>query len=387
MNNGDQKMGKEILILGAGFGGLEAATGLRQQLDDSHRITLIDKNDSFVIGFNKFDVMFGRRSPESVKSYYQDIAAEGVTFIQDTVKEIDLINKQVKTTSAEFPYDYLIVALGADLAPEAIPGFVTGGHHFYSLEGAERLRPIIETFQAGTILITIFGAPYKCPPAPFEAAFQLHDYFVHKGIRDNITLKVLTPAPSALPVSPTGTAEVERRLKERGIPLLTGHHVTSLEPEKRQAIVEGHDPVSYDLFLGVPLHVPPPVVRQSAFGGWITVNHDNLETQFTNVYAVGDVTKIPVGAGAVPKAGAFAEAAAKEVVKDIVNKILGRNDPVKFEGIGACLLEFGAGEIARLEANFLATDTPGVILVGPSADFRRDKEEFESTRKGRWFNQ
>lgn len=378
-------MGKDILILGAGFGGLEAATGLREQLDNTHRITLIDKNDSFVIGFNKFDVMFGRRSPESVKSYYQHLAAEGVHFIQDTVKEIDLISKQVKTDSAEFPYDFLIVALGADLAPETTPGFITGGHHFYSLEGAERLQPVIETFEAGTILISILGAPYKCPPAPFEAAFQLHDLFARKGIRDNITLKVLTPAPTALPVSPTGTVVVEQRLKERDIPLLTGHRVTSLDPEERLALVEDHDPVPYDLFLGVPLHVPPQVIRESAFGGWITVNHDTLETQFTNVYAVGDVTKIPVGAGAVPKAGAFAESAAKVVVTDIVNKLLGRSAPVKFDGIGACFLEFGAGEIARLEANFLATETPSVTLVGPSTDFRRDKEAFETTRKGRWF--
>jgi sulfide:quinone oxidoreductase len=378
-------MGKDILILGAGFGGLEAATGLRAQLDNSHHITLIDKNDSFVIGFNKFDVMFGRRSPESVKSYYKDIAAEGVTFVQDAVKEIDLISKRVKTASAEFPYDFLIVALGADLAPEATPGFVTGGHHFYSLEGAERLRPIIETFQAGTILISIFGAPYKCPPAPFEAAFQLHDLFLRRGIRDNVTIKVLTPAPTALPVSPTGTVVVEQRLKERNIPLLTDHRVTSLEPEKRQAVIEDHDPIPYDLFLGIPLHVPPQVVRESAFGGWITVNHDTLETQFTNVYAVGDVTKIPVGAGAVPKAGAFAEGAAKVVVTDIVNKILGRTNPVKFDGTGACFLEFGAGEIARLEANFLGGEKPEVLLVGPTADFRSDKEEFETSRKERWF--
>ncbi len=380
-------MGKDILILGAGFGGLEAATGLREQLDSSNTITLIDKNDSFVIGFNKFDVMFGRRSLESVKSYYKDLAAGGVNFVQDEVKEIDLISKQVKTGSAEFNYDYLIIALGADLAPEATPGFVTGGHHFYSVESAAELWPVIETFTAGTILISIFGAPYKCPPAPFEAAFQLHDYFTGKGLRDAITIKVLTPAPSALPVSPTGTAEVERRLQERDIPLLTGHQVTALDPHTNQAVVEGHDPLDYDLFLGVPLHVPPRVVRESAFGGWIMVNHDTLETEFHNVYAVGDVTKIPVGAGAVPKAGAFAEGAAKVVVQDIVNKILGRDEPVKFDGTGVCFLEFGAGDIARLEGNFLGGETPEVLLVGPSPDFRRNKIEFETSRKGKWFNQ
>jgi sulfide:quinone oxidoreductase len=140
------------------------------------------------------------------------------------------------------------------------------------------------------------------------------------------------------------------------------------------------------LFLGVPIHVPPQAVRESAFGGWISVNHDTLETQFENVYAVGDVTKIPVGAGAVPKAGAFAEGGARVVVTDIVNKVYGRTNPVKFDGTGACFLEFGAGEIARLEANFLGGEKPEVLLVGPTADFRSDKIDFETSRKGRWFN-
>jgi sulfide:quinone oxidoreductase len=293
----------------------------------------------------------------------------------------------VRVGSAEHGYDILIIALGADLAPEATPGFVGGGYHFYSVAGAERLWPVINGFEAGTVLISIFGAPYKCPPAPFEAAFQLHDFFVRKGVRDNITINVLTPAPTALPVSPTGTAVVERRLAERNIPLLTGYRVTAVEPEKRQAIVEGHEPVDYDLFIGVPIHVPPKVVRESAFGGWITVNHDTLETAFENVYAVGDVTKIPVGAGAVPKAGAFAEGGAKAAVLDILNKIYGRNEPVKFDGAGACFLEFGAGQIARLEANFLGGEKPEVLLVGPTADFRDDKVNFERSRKGKWFKQ
>jgi sulfide:quinone oxidoreductase len=380
-------MKKHILILGAGFGGLEAATSLRQELDESFQITLVDKSSYFMIGFSKFDVMFGRRSQEAVKSYYSNLAAEGVEFVQDVVEVIDPQNKRVKTSSAEFSYDFLIVALGADLAPEATPGFVEGGHHFYSLAGADRLCPIIRDFRAGTILISILGAPYKCPPAPFEAAFQLHDFFVSRRLRDRVTIKVLTPAPTALPVSKSGTVVVEQLLKERAIELLPGHRVTSLDPEKREAAVEGKEPAAYDLFLGVPLHRPPQVVRESALGngGWIEVNRDNLETEFENVYAVGDVTLIKVGQGAVPKAGAFAEGGAKVVVKDILNKVYNRSEPVKFDGVGACFLEFGFGEVAKLEANFLGGPEPEVVLVGPSVAFRPDKETFETSRRARWF--
>jgi sulfide:quinone oxidoreductase len=173
------KMGKQILITGAGFGGLEAATSLREKLDDSFNITLIDKNDFFIIGFTKFDVMFGRRSAEEVKSYYKNLATKGINFVQDTVERIDRGNKIVKTSSADFTYDFLVVALGADLAPEAIPGFIEGGHEFYSLQGAQRLYPLIENLSSGTILISIFSKPYKCPPAPYEAAFQLHDFLTY----------------------------------------------------------------------------------------------------------------------------------------------------------------------------------------------------------------
>ena len=139
-------MSTHILILGAGFGGLEAATRLRERLDSSVEITLIDKNDSFIIGFSKFEVMFGRRSAEAVKSYYKNIAADGVNFVQDTIEVIDVEHKRVKTTAAEFTYDYLIVALGADLAPGAIPGFAEGGYEFYSLQGAQQLYPIIDNW-------------------------------------------------------------------------------------------------------------------------------------------------------------------------------------------------------------------------------------------------
>ena len=182
-------MGKEILILGAGFGGLEAASILRERLDDSHRITLIDKNDHFIIGFSKFEVMFGRRTAGQVKAYYADLAHDGVEFIRDTIETIDPERRTVTTRSASFGYDHLIVGLGAELVPEATPGFVEGGYEFYSLAGAERLYPVLDGFTAGTILLSVFGKPYKCPPAPFEAAFQLHDFFTAKGVRDDIELR------------------------------------------------------------------------------------------------------------------------------------------------------------------------------------------------------
>ena len=380
-------MDKNILILGAGFGGLEASTSLREKLDDSFNITLIDKSEFFIIGFTKFDVMFGRRSAEEVKSYYKNIASDGINFVKDTIELIDPENKIVKTKHSEFSYDFLIIALGADLSPEAIPGFVEGGHEFYSLQGAEKLYPVINNFKSGTILISIFNKPYKCPPAPYEGALLLHDYFVDKGIRGNVQINVLIPGPTPLPLAANVSSQIEKLLEENNIKLYKKHKVVGLDPDKKIAFVENNDSVKYDLFLGIPVHVPPTVVRESAVSnnGWISVNKDNLETKFDNVYAVGDVTNIPVGEHAVPKAGAFAETAAQVVVNDILAKINSKTNQSRFDGTGTCYIEVGGGNVAELNANILGGKEPIVELKAPEQIFRKNKELFEKDRIKKWF--
>lgn len=380
-------MAKHILILGAGFGGLEAATSLRKKLDDSYKITLIDKNDFFIIGFTKFDVMFGRRTVSDVKSYYKNIAGAGIHFVRDTIEQIDPENRTVKTGTGTFSGDFMIVALGADLAPQAIPGFSEAGHEFYTLAGAEKLFPVIDRFRAGTLVLSIFSKPYKCPPAPYEAALQLHDFFSQKGVRDNITIKMLIPAPTPLPIAKEVSAEIEKRLAHNDIELHKKHKVVEIDAQHKMAIVEGEQPVPFDLFIGVPVHVAPQVVRDSALGenGWISVDPTNLKTRFENVYAIGDVNNIPVGEFAVPKAGAFAEAAAKVVVNDILNKLKNENNPVNFDAKGTCYVEFGAGNVAALNANFLGEAAPRVVLDGPSSSLRSEKARFEKDRIGKWF--
>jgi sulfide:quinone oxidoreductase len=380
-------MGEHILILGAGFGGLEAATTLRERLDSSFKITLVDKSDFFIIGFTKFEVMFGRRSADRIKSYYKNLATAGINFVHDQIELIDPENKTVKTRTTNFRYDFLVVALGADLAPKAIPGFVEGGFEFYSLSGAQRLYPVIKSFHSGTILISIFNKPYKCPPAPYEAAFQLHDFFINEGVRDNISIKVLIPGPTPLPIAKDVSAEIEKLLDAKDIQLCKQHKVLEINPENKTAIIENKEPMNYDLFIGIPIHRPPKVVRESALGNndWIQVNKNNLETDFKNVYAVGDVTNIPVGEFAVPKAGAFAEAAAKIVVEDILNKLKNESNTVRFDATGTCYIETGEGAVGELNANFLGEPQPKVALKGPSLEFRKNKESFESDRIAKWF--
>ncbi len=380
-------MAKEILILGAGFGGLEAATGLRQGLDSSYRVTLIDKSDYFIIGFSKFEVLFGRQTAHGVKSFYRDLAQDGVNFVQDTIELIDPNTRIVRTSRATYNYDYLVVALGAELAPELTPGFVEGGYEFYSLEGAAKLYPVLEEFSAGTILLSILGQPYKCPPAPYEAAFQLHDFFTRQGRRKTIDIKMLIPAPAPLAVAEGAADEVWRRFGERGIELLTPHKVTGLDPLAKKAQIAGLADMAYDLFIGVPVHRPPKVIRESALGNgsWVKVNRDTLVTNYDNVFAVGDVTSIPVGDLSVPKAGAFAEEAAKVVVANLLYRLTGQGQPLKFDAIGTCFLEFGDDQVAQISANYLGQAEPDVALEGPSEELREGKKQFHDDRIKRWF--
>lgn len=377
---------KKILILGAGFGGLETASGLGAVMKEGYEITLIDKNEAFFIGFSKIDVLFGRRTEEQVKYRYENLRLQDVRFVQATITSIDTDAKSVATTRGTFSYDYLAVALGASLDNHAIPGFVeSGANEFYSMEGAVRLRPILEAFSRGTLLIAIFKPPYKCPPAPYEVAYQLHDLFVRKGIRDAIRMKMVIPAPRPVD-NPKVSEALETLLAERNIELIPATPITAIDAPARKAVSAGIT-LDYDLLLGVPVHTLPQAITTSKLGrtGFIQVSPKNLETAIPDVYAVGDVSNIPVADKAVPKAGAFAEDAARTVVSDILRKEGLTHALVKFNAIGACYLELGGGRVARVNANYLGGENPQVSLEGPSSELYPDKLRFESSRRDRWF--
>ena len=379
-------MSTEVLVLGAGFGGLEAATSLKRELGDEVSVTVVDRGESFTVGFSKLDLAFGTGRPIGTGAF-TELAAQGIRFLREEITRIDPESRQVTAGDHALSYDYLLVALGARLDPAAIPGFEAHGHEFYSIDGARALNPVLEAFDGGTIVLSIFSKPYKCPPAPYEFAFMLDDFFTRKGIRDRVTIRMLIPAPMPLPIAAGVSAEIESLLAERHIELLKKHRVTAVDGESRTAVVEGRDPVPYDLFIGVPVHRPPVVVADSPLGdgGWIAVDSESLRTRWPDVYAVGDVIHVPVGDFAVPKAGVFAEDGARVVVDDIVGRVRGGAGTSRFEGKGACFLEFGQGKVAALDANFLGGPEPRVVLRGLSEEFRPDKEAFVAERLRRWF--
>jgi sulfide:quinone oxidoreductase len=373
---------KQVVILGAGFGGLELATRLSDSFADDVRVTLIDRNDSFSFGFSKLDILFGRKTAADVLVRYCDISKEAVEFRQERVTSIDPEKRRVITDQGSYDADVLAVALGAEYDFAATPGFEEGGSEYYSVAGAERMRDVLPDFDSGRILIGILGQPFKCPPAPFEGALLLHDHLVERGIRANAEIRVIGPMAAPVPITKEVSQSILGALHERGIEYVPKQRVVELDTHGKEARLESGGTVPYDLFVGIPIHRVPEVVESSglAVDGWVPVNHSNLMTQFTDVYAFGDVAGIPMA-----KAGVFAEAAAAVVADDIGARLRGGVLERPYEGAGNCYLEFGRGMVGKVEANFLGGPAPTARLVGPSRDLAAEKEAFASTRRARWF--
>ena len=373
---------KHVVILGAGFGGLELASRLSDSVADEVRVTLIDQNDGFTFGFAKLGILFEGKDAAAVRIPYRDLAKPGVEFRQERVSAIDPAARRVTTDRGSYDADILVVALGADYDLDATPGFAEGGLEYYSIAGAERMRDALPAFAGGTILIGVLGQPFKCPPAPFEGAFLLHDQLVERGIRDRTELRVIAPMAAPVPITPEVSQQFLDELTARGIEYIGQKRVVQLDPSTKQAVLESGERLSYDLFVGIPIHRAPAVVAESGLApkGWVAVDPDNLMTPFPDVYAVGDVVGLPMA-----KAGVFAENAAGVVADDITARLRGEELARRYEGEGNCYIEFGGGRVAKVEANFLGGPAPTAQVVGPSESLAADKESFASTRRARWF--
>ncbi|MEO6733196.1 MAG: FAD/NAD(P)-binding oxidoreductase [Ferruginibacter sp.] len=370
-----------VVVLGAGFGGLELSSLLSETIGGNLDLTLIDQNDSFYFGFSKLDVMFGRKPSDAVKISYSSIVKPGVQFRRETITAIDPVKKIVTTQNNVYEADVLVVALGANYDIGVTPGLTAFGNEYYSFEGAEKLREVIPTFTKGHAIVGVCGAPFKCPPAPSEAALMMHDYLTNAGVRDACTISLVIPYGTPIPPSPDSSKALIKAFEERNIQFIAQHKVSSLCANT--AILDDGTEMPFDLFLGIPKHVAPDVVLQSgmAENGWIPVDRANLLTKFPNVYAIGDVTSV-----GTPKAGVFAEGAAKVAAASIIAAFKGKENKSPYTGAGSCYIEFGKGEVGRVDVDFFSGPKPFGIHHDASAAMMAEKEHFGSSRKARWFD-
>lgn len=373
-----------VVVLGAGFGGLELSTILSKALGDRLDLTLIDKSDSFVFGFSKLDVMFGHNTSEAVRVKYQHIAKPGVRFRQEEITSIDPESRRVTTNAGIYDADILVVALGADYDIDATPGLREGGNEFYSFAGAQKLSTILPAFTQGKAIIGVTSAPFKCPPAPSEAALMLHDYLTLRGVRNNCEISLVMPFGMPIPPSPATSQALLAAFAERGITFIPQRSVRSLDPEKHLAVLDDGTAMPYDLFLGIPKHCVPAVVGASGLTekGWIQVDVKNLKTKFPGVYAVGDVTSV-----GTPKAGVFSEAAARVAAASILADLNGGGEHAPYTGAGTCYVEFGSHRVGKVDIDFLSGPKPTGVFTEPSTELVKEKKYFGSSRTALWFGQ
>lgn len=375
-----------ILILGAGFGGIATARRLRELLPTTDTITLIDQRDYFIVGFRKTWALLGDPL-ENGKGNLHALTGQGIRFIQGEVTTLDPLTRAVVVNGERLEGDALVIALGAELAPESVPGFSEYALNVYDPNAVTHAAGVLESFPGGKILVGVFGgAAYKCPPAPYEIALLVKEKLEAKGL--NLTVTVFSPLPSSLPVlGPAGCNLIEERLFENNIRFLAEHHATRVEPGS--VVFKTGERLPFDLLLGVAPHRAPKIVREADMtgeSGWIEVNAQTLETKIPGVYAIGDVTAVMMANGKpLPKAGVFAEAEGIVVAERIAATLAGQESQAVFEGRGGCFLEVGGGQAVMVQGHFLAAGKPDVSLTEASEALMQEKVAFEKNRLETWF--
>jgi sulfide:quinone oxidoreductase len=384
-------MGRTVLILGGGWGGLTAAHHVRGLLSDEHRVVVVERNDSFALCVSYMWLMTGERGGlEQVQRPMESLARPGIEWVHAQATHLDPDGLTIETDAGPLRADYVVIALGAELAPETVPGFAAAAHNLYEGEGAAALGRALDGFDGGRIVVLIAGAPFKCPAAPYEAAMLVEALARERGFRDDTEFSLYTPEPRPMGVAGPAVGDaLEAMMAERGIGYHPEHAVTSIDAESR-TLQFANGPVPFDLLIGVPPHRAPALVVEAGLvddTGYVPVHPqtleilsdpDNLVTHYPNLFAIGDVTAVRLlNSMLLPKAGVFAEAQAQVVAAAIAADIRGEAKPAGFDGHGFCYVEVGDGLAAYGSGDFYAYPGPRVRLESPTAEARRAKGEYE----------
>ncbi len=379
--------GKTVLILGGGIGGMVAASELRRLLPTEHRVVLVEKNPKHAFPPSFLWLMTGDRQPEQITRDVRRLVRPGVEVILAEAQAIDLSNRQVQTSAQTLNYDYLIIALGAELASDTIPGLAEGAHTYYTFEGAARLCDTLRNFVGGKVAVVVSALPYKCPGAPHEGAMLIANMLRKRGL-DNSEVHLFTPESQPMPVAgPVLGDAVKQMLADRGVAFHPLHKLKQVDPDSGQAIFDAQGAFHYDLLVAIPPHRGPRLARESGLAneaGWVPVDRANLQTKHKNVYAIGDVTAISIPGRwkpdvplMLPKAGVFAHAQAEVVARRIAVEIAGAGGRGDFPGIGYCMLEAGESLAGFAYGNFFAEPSPQIELRKMGKSWHLGKVLFE----------
>lgn len=373
-------MARTALILGAGIGGIVAAETLRKLLAPGDRVLVVERERNHVFAPALLWHMTGDNAAAAFTRPLSALTAKGIELVSGEIARIDPVTRSIGVGGKTLTGDAMIVALGADYAPDAIPGLAESGHNLYTLAGAQEIRAALDRFEGGRIVVLTAAPAYKCPAAPYEAAMLVDAYCKKRKLRNNTEVAIYAAEPMPMPVTgPVVGGQIKMMLEQKGIAYFPGHQVAKVEAGTLH-FANGAT-TAFDLLLYVPPHRAPAVVRQAglcAESGWIGVDRETMETQFPNVFALGDVTSIPLKMGRpLPKAGVFANGQAQVVARNIARIWTGQGETARFDGHGMCFLETGSGMAGVGSGNFYAEPTPDVRMRGPNPLWHMGKILYE----------
>ena len=375
-------MSRTALVLGAGLGGLVAAETLRKLLPASDRVIAVDRAGRHFFPPSLLWLMVGERTPEDFTRSLDRLIGRGVEFRHSEVARIDPQRREIEIAGETLAADAMVIALGAEYAPEAIPGLPQAGLNLYTMDGAIAIRDTLARFEGGRIVVLTAAPMYKCPAAPYEAALLLDSHLRQRGVRDQTAIEFFAAEPRPMAVTPPELGAAVRGLIEaRGIAYHPEHQVKEIDPVARRIDFANGVSAEYDLLLYVPPHRAPAVARAAGLlneSGWIPVDRHTLQTQFDKVFALGDITIIPLKMGRpLPKAGVFAHGQAEAVAHNIAHAWTGKGTPRQFSGVGMCFIEAGGGRAGIGKGNFYAEPTPQVEMRQPNLMWHAAKILYE----------
>ena len=379
-----------IVILGGGVGGVVSAVELRKKLPKQHRIVLVDRLEQHLFAPSLLWLMIGQRTAKQISRPLERLQKKGIEVVRGEVERVEPDERRVTVNGESITADHLIISLGAELAPETIPGLAEAGHNFYTLEGAEGLRDALGRFRSGQLVILTAAPAYKCPAAPYEAAMLLEYHCRKKKIREQTQIDFYAAEPCPMGVAGQEiSAAVRKMAEDKGIGYHPEHQVIEVDLDHRRIAFANGAQADFDVLAYVPPHRAPHVVRDAGLvgdSGWVSVDRHTMETQYPGVYALGDVVGIPLALGKpLPKAGVFAHGEAEVVAQNIVRSIIGKAEPARFNGHGECFIEAGDGKAGFGRGNFYAEPFPEVRLHKVGRRWHAAKVLFEKDWLRRWF--
>ena len=379
---------KTVLVLGGGVGGLVAARRLRARLPRDHRVVLVDRDPQHLFQPSLLWVATGARSVAQIQRPLDRLRRRGIEVIRGEIERIDAAARTVTVGGQTLTGDAMIIALGADLAPDAIPGLRGAGHNLYTAEGAAAIRSALDTIVSPMVVVLTAAPAYKCPAAPYEAAMLIESALRRRGARGvQVDVYAAEPAPMAT-AGPAASEGVRQMLASRGIAYHPAHQVTAVDARARRITFANGAEAEFDLLVYVPPHRAPAVVQEAGLvneSGWIPVDRRTFTTRFPGVYAIGDVTTVPLTIGKpLPKAGVFAHGQAEVVAANIANEWLGHGARREFDGWGKCFVETGDGRAGFGAGNFYAEPAPEVAMHPPTRRSHLGKVWFEKYWFWRW---